>query len=131
MFHPVSMEGSSMHPFRYTTCTKHDSAYCNVTHRGRVWLHISRKMDSVVLWRHLPIKALHFSHPHIVPCLVCVTVYIIALMYCASLLIVCRVLITATSISINYQSFNLNYIAAYQSSYIVRVSLTVTFQKQK
>ena len=34
------------------------------------------------------IKALHFSHPHIVPCLVCV--YIIALMYCASLLIACR-----------------------------------------
>ena len=64
---PPSQHAGLMHPFRYTTCTKHDSAYCNVTHRGRVWLHISRKMDdnSVVLWRHLPIKALHFSHPHI------------------------------------------------------------------
>ena len=87
-----SQHAGLMHPFRYTTCTKHDSAYCNVTHRGRVWLHISRKMDdnSVVLWRHLPIKELHFSHPHIVPCLVCVTVYIIALMCCASFLIACR-----------------------------------------
>ena len=130
---PSSQHAGLMHPFRYTTCTKHDSAYCNVTHRGRVWLHISRKMDdnNVKLWRHLPIKALHFSHPHTVPCLVCVTVYTIALMYCASFLIVCRVLITASSISINYQSFNLNYIAAYQSSFIVRVSLTVTLQKQE
>ena len=131
---PSSQHAGLMHPFRCTTCTKHDSAYCNVTHRGRVWLHISTKMDdnSVVLRRHLPIKALHFSHPHIIPCLVCVTVYIIALMNCVSLLIVYRVLITAScsSISINYQSFNLNYIAAYQSLYIVRVSLTVTLQNR-
>ena len=111
-----------MHPFRYTTCTKHDSAYCNVTHRGRLWLHISRKMDdnSVTLWRHLPIKALHFSHSHIVPCLVCVT---------ASLLIVCRTLITASLMSINYQSFNLNYIVAcisiviYSEMYVAKCGL--------
>ena len=36
---PSSQHAGLMHPFRYTTCTKHDSAYCNVTHRGRVAAH--------------------------------------------------------------------------------------------
>ena len=94
----------------HMVCRKHDSEFCNMPHRGRVWLHISKKMadNSAVLWRHLT--------------------YIIALAYCALLMIV---LIMGSSMSINYQSFNLNYIAAYQSLYTVQVSLNVTFQKQE